>query len=92
MRIWAKIFKENRMIKDFVYINNDEDTRTHKVFTGLEEACHEFDLQNPIWLDVNVRDFKKFSRTRFSKDSFIEEVDFDYLEFQILEEDGQDIY
>lgn len=92
MRIWAKIFKENRMIKDFVYINNSEDTRTHKVFAGLEEACHEFDLQNPIWLDINVRDFKKFSRTRFRKDSFIEEVDFDFLEFQILEEDGQDIY
>ena len=44
-------------------------------------------LSIPIWLDLNIRDFKKFSRTRFTGDSFMEEVDFDYLEIRIIEED-----
>ena len=90
MRIWTKIFKDNHLVKDYVYINNEEDTRTHKVFAGLDAACREFDLENPIWLDSNVREFKRSSKTRFRGESFIESVDFDFLEFQILEEDGQD--
>ena len=50
--------------------------------------CDELDLGNPIWLDTTVRDFKKHSKTRFYQDNFIEQIDFDYLEIQVIEEDG----
>lgn len=87
MRIWAKIFKDNHLIKDTTICNYEDDTRTHKIFNALDEAVREFDLGKPIWLDTNVRDFKMHSKTRFRADSFIEEIDFDYLEFQVIEED-----
>ena len=48
--------------------------------------CGEFDLGRPIWLERNIREFQRHSKTRFHQDSFIEEIDFDYLEIQILEE------
>ena len=35
-----------------------------------------------------LRDFKKHSKTRFYQDNFIEQIDFDYLEIQVIEEDG----
>ena len=54
---------------------------------GLESICREFDLSVPIWLDQNIADFKRIARTRFTKDSFIGESGFDYLEIQIIEED-----
>ena len=79
-RLWAKIFKENHLLKDVVICNDQEDTRTHKVFQAL-------DLTRPIWLDLNIRDFKRHSKTRFTQDSFIEHIDFDYLEIQVIEED-----
>ena len=63
-----------------------DDTRTHKVFHTLDELCREFDLGRPIWLERNIREFQRHSKTRFHQDSFIEEIDFDYLEIQILEE------
>ena len=63
------------------------DTRTHKIFGALDKACHMFDLSVPIWLDKNVSEFQRRGKTRFGKDNFIEEIDFDYLEMQILEED-----
>lgn len=53
----------------------------------LQEICYDFDLENPIWLDSNVMDFKRHSRTRFRQDSFIEHIEFDYLEIQVIEED-----
>ncbi len=87
MRIWAREFKNNHMLKDITVENNSSDTRTHKVFDALDEVCHAFDLPKPIWLNVNIKDFKKSGKTRFYKDSFIEEIPFDYLEFKIIEED-----
>lgn len=86
MRIWIKEFKDNRMLKDTVIENHDKDTRTHKVFHSLEQACRFFDLGIPIWLDKNIKEFQKHSKTKFYQDNFIEQLDFDYLEFQVIEE------
>lgn len=87
MRIWAKEILDNHLLKDMVVENNSKDTRTHKVFQALDEVCHAFDLGKPIWLDANVNDFQVHAKTRFRQDSFIEEIPFDYLEFQVIEED-----
>lgn len=86
-RLWGKIFKDNRLLRDSVICDDREDTRTHKVFQALDELCLQFDLGKPLWLDAAVTDFKKHSKTRFSQDNFIEEIDFDYLEIQVIEED-----
>lgn len=87
MRIWGKIWKDNHLLRDTVIENHAQDTRTHKVFGALEEICYEFDLGQPIWLDSNIREFQRHSKTRFTKDSFIEEIPFDYLELHVIEED-----
>lgn len=86
-RLWAKIWKDNRMLKDMVVINEQDETRTKKIFHAIEEICLQFDLSKPIWLDANVADFKKHSKTRFSKDNFIDQIEFDFLEIQVIEED-----
>lgn len=87
MSIWAKIFRDNRMLRDSVVVDNSDDTRTHKVFRSLEDVCRQFDLGQPIWLDKNIAEFKRHSKTRFYQDSFIEHIEFDYLEFHVIEED-----
>lgn len=88
MRIWGKIIKDNRLVKDTVIEIYDYDlSRTKKVYKALEEMSYQFDLAKPIWLDVNKDDFIKHARTKFTKDSFMEDIDFDYLDFQVIEED-----
>ncbi len=86
-RLWGKIWKDNHLLKDTVFEEDSTDTRTHKIFRGLEEICYEFDLGKPIWLDKTVSEFKRHDKARFSQDNFIEEIPFDYLEIQIIEED-----
>ena len=56
------------------------------VFQAVEEICQEFDLSQPIWLDSNIKEFQRHARTRFRKDSFIEAIEFDYLEIHVIEE------
>ena len=88
-RIWGKIIKDNHLIKDTVIWNDDMDmSRTKKVYKALDDICTEFDLAVPIWLDSNKKDFIEHARTRFTQDSFIETIDFDYLDFQVIEEDS----
>lgn len=87
MRIWFKIMKDNRLVDDMTVADESEETRTHKIFAALEEACYAFDLGKPIWLDANVEEFKRHAKTRFTQDSFIEHVSFDFLEMHVIEED-----
>ena len=86
-RLWVREFKDTRMLKDVVIEDASSDTRTHKIFNSLEKACHEFDIPVPIWFENNIDSFKKTSKARFRKGSFIEDIPFDYLEILVIEED-----
>ncbi|HJA42346.1 MAG TPA: hypothetical protein H9957_00500 [Candidatus Dorea stercoravium] len=86
-RLWAKEFKRGRMVRDTVVCDDSDDTRTHKIFRALDEICYDFDLSKPIWLDSTVTEFKRHSKTRFYQDNFVDSIDFDYLEIQVIEED-----
>lgn len=86
-RLWARTFQNNHMLQDTVIRDESDDTRTHKVFRAIEEICYQFDLGKPIWLDSTIADFRKHDKARFTADNFIEPIDFDYLEIQVIEED-----
>ena len=87
-RLWAKIFENNKLKHDMVVENDSSElNRTRKVFAAIDDVCVKFDLSRPIWLDSNIEEFKRYDKTRFTKDSFIERVDFDYLEVHVIEED-----
>lgn len=86
-RLWAKEYKKNRMIRDFTVCDDSDASRTSKVFNAVTSVCMEFDLSEPLWLDLNIKDFQRTCKTRFTSDNFIEALDFDYLEIQVIEED-----
>ena len=87
-RLWAKEFKDNRLLKDITISDMAEDKRrTKKVFDAVDEVCYEFDLSRPVWLEKNINEFKRRDKTRFYKDNFIESVEFDFIEIQVIEED-----
>lgn len=85
-RLWAKTFKDNKMLADTVICDDTENTRTYKVFHALDQICYEFDLSKPIWLDSTVTEFKRLSKARFYQDNFVDSIEFDYLEIHVIEE------
>lgn len=86
-RLWAKIYTNNHLMNDITIEDDSDDTRTHKVFNSLEKVCYAFDLSKPIWLNSTVNEFKRHSKARFTKDSFVDQIDFDFLEIHVIEED-----
>ncbi|MCR5639803.1 MAG: hypothetical protein K6G04_00460 [Lachnospiraceae bacterium] len=87
MKIWFKEWSDNHLIRDVVIEDEAEDTRTHKVFRALENACEQLDLSTPIWLEFTIQQFKRNGKARFTQDSFMEEIPFDFLEIHVIEED-----
>ena len=87
-QMWGKLVENNHILQDLTVCIDDEDTRTHKVFRALDEICDAWKLAKPIWLDTNIREFQKHAKVRFYQDSFIDGIDFDYLEIQVIEEDS----
>lgn len=86
-RLMGSIYKDTHILRNTVICDDTKATRTKKVFDALDCICRQFDLPSPIWLDANIKDFQKFAKVRFSQDNFIELLDFDYLELQVIEED-----
>ncbi len=87
-RLWGKIYKNNKIIKDTV-ITMDEDNKSRELLTEvcLDKICVTFDLQHPMWLNDNHKDYPAYGRTSFNQDHFIEQIDFDYLEIEIIEDE-----
>ena len=87
-RMYGKLVKSNKILVDHVVeITDLSMTRTAKVYAALDEICHRFDLAKPIWLPSNKEQFIRSASTRFTSDNFIESIEFDYLQFQVLEEE-----
>lgn len=87
-RLWAKIIVSGKMVKNITIENSDSSlNRTKKIFSALDEVCYAYDLSKPLWLDKNIREFKKNSKTRFTKDNFVDEIEFDSLDIEVIEED-----
>lgn len=87
-RLWTKIIASGKIVKNMTIENSDSSlNRTKKIFHAIDEACYAYDLSKPLWLDKNISEFKKSSKTRFTKDNFVDEIDFDFLEIEVIEED-----
>ncbi len=85
-RMWGKLIKDNHLLDDTtISIRDYSLSRTQMVFQALDEICYHFDLGKPIWLEANIRDFQLHAKTRFRQDHFIEHIEFDFLEIQVIE-------
>ena len=78
-KIWAKIMKEGKIQRQFVY-ENDEEKLTYSHFLQyLFDICRELDVPTPVLLKTHIFNFAKFNHVRFLPRDFVESVDFDYL-------------
>lgn len=77
-KIWAKILKDGKIIKQTVYENDDKFSYS-SFFTYLSDVCERLDVATPVLLKTHVFNYAKFSTVRFIPRDFAEPVDFDKL-------------
>ncbi len=89
-RIWGKIIKDTRFVDDQVLsIDNMDLSKAQKIQEAIDEFSKYFDLERPHWFDKNTKELAMFSKTSFHADQFIESIEFDYFEIEIIEDDNK---
>ncbi|MBQ8885605.1 MAG: hypothetical protein IJY62_04485 [Clostridia bacterium] len=83
MRIWAKLIKNGRIEKQFVYEKEEKLTYSH-FFDYLAEICQALDVPTPVLMKTHIFNFAKFNRVKFMPRDFVENFDFDQLALEHL--------
>ena len=87
MRIWAKVLQEHRIINETVReFSSARPSDSDGWSAILHGICQDLDLCRPVLLRKHVNDLTRFSRVVFRPADFIEPVDFDEFEVEILSE------
>lgn len=77
-RIWGKILKDGKIIRQVTYERVDKFTYS-QFFTYLADICEALDIATPVLLKSHIFNFAKFNTVRFIPRDFAESVDFDKL-------------
>lgn len=83
-RLWVRVIRKHRTEKQITVPCAWGEERE-----ALREAMKELDLPVPLWLNKHEKEFASFRRTAFLPDHFIEEVAFDKLEAEFLDDSGE---
>lgn len=83
-RLWARIISKQRISKQATFDASFED-----VDDALTELCREFDIPKPLWLNKHDREYEEFRRTSFLPEHFMEDVPFQRLEIEYLDDDNR---
>ncbi len=77
-RIWAKVIKDGKIIKQLTYERVDKFTYS-QFFTYLSDICEGLDIATPILLKTHIFNYAKFNTVRFLPRDFTEPPSFDKL-------------
>ena len=84
LKIWGKLIKDNRIIKNEVSISEIENNYQENLKMCITELCYKFDISTPYWLRPNINEYNKRHKTSFDQNNFIEEIDFDHFMIEEL--------
>ena len=83
-RLWGRLIRHHRIARqETVTIEGDD------IEEAFLEICRRFDVQRPLQLPKHNREFEQFGRTFYAREHFTEPVDFDRLEIELIQPDGE---
>lgn len=86
-KLWAKKIKSNKIIDSLVVNNKEDISLDEKRDKCLKEICHKFDVSVPVWLKNHELEFSQFKLVTFFSQDFIDEIDFDKLEVELIDDE-----
>ena len=78
VRIWAKLYKDGKIIKQYIYTRN-EMTDYSMFFDYLREICDMLDCPTPVLIKTHIFNYAKYNNVKFTVDDFVEKISFDKL-------------
>ena len=75
MKIWAKVMKGDKILRDVIY-ENDLSLTPSNFQRTLQEISYKLDVATPVTLPSHYKHFERFNRVKYLPRDFIEEVDY----------------
>lgn len=85
-KLWAKKIKSSKIINSVVVKNKEDISLEEKRDKCLKEICKKLDLSVPVWLKKHDLEFYQFKYVIFYPQDFIDEIDFDKLEIELIDD------
>lgn len=85
LRIWGRLIKDGKTLKDDVVTANIDVSYQDNLKFCITELCNKFDIPKPYWLPSNLDEYNRRSKTSFNHHNFVEELDFDKLVIEELD-------
>ncbi|MDO5112478.1 MAG: hypothetical protein Q4E65_09245 [Clostridia bacterium] len=87
MKIWGTIHNDHQIIADTVQEFPLSPNAVADWSAIIGALCEALDLSRPVILKKHLHDIRKFSRTSFKPDDFMESVHFDRFDMEIFPEE-----
>lgn len=84
-KLWARKISRNQLIESIIVKNKEDISTYEKRDKCLKEICQKLDLSVPVWLKKHDLEFSNFKYVTFYPQDFIDDVDFDKLEIELIE-------
>ena len=75
MKIWAKVMKGDKILRDVIY-ENDLTLTPSNFQRTLQEISYKLVVATPVTLPTHYKHFERFNRVKYLPRDFIEEVDY----------------
>lgn len=74
------------MVSSIVVKNKENIGQTEKRDKCFKEICAKLDISVPVWLKKHDLEFSQFKYVTFYPQDFVDEVDFDKLEIELIDD------
>ena len=78
VRIWAKLVKNNKIIRQTVY-ENPTPVDYSEFFNYVREICEKLDIPTPVIIKTHIFNYAKYNFLKFTPCDFVESFPFDKL-------------
>ena len=78
VRIWAKVMKKDKILKQYMFEKNCNIDYS-EFFDYLREICENLDIATPVLIKTHLFNYAKYNVVRFNAGDFLESIPFDKL-------------
>ena len=78
VKLWFKVIKDDKTVKQYVYENEEKFTYSH-FGEYISAGCYALDEATPLIIRSHIMNFAKYNSVKFTPSDFVEKFDFDRL-------------
>ena len=83
LTLWGKVLRNGKTIQSETYTSEKADMSA-AILECLEHFSKTFDIEAPMWHSQHTKQLGLFRKATFRPDDFIDKVNFDRFELQII--------